>query len=283
VSGTVQPDARAYWTQSLEEAWTFMEQVRAVPLAETGEPLADIPSAARDAGVDLACSDRPHADGGPRRFWIRRSILPRLLAVAAAMNRLGWVLKLEDAYRTPDMQRALLALPLTLDGVLRKVVAELDGRLPDEAFLLRRLSCLVALFPITGTHMGGTAVDVSVLRSDGRELDRGGPYLEISERTPFESPFISAGARANRRRIAELFAEQGFVAYPFEFWHFSQGDVYEALLRRTGRPAPFGPVHATGPGVPVAPVLDPQAPLLNLAQVRALVAAARQRLGAGVP
>ena len=76
--------------------------------------------AVREAGVEVAFSDLPHADGSPRLFWLRTSLMPRFLAVARAMNGRGWV-KVEDAYRTPAMQRALGTRPALFAAILEKV------------------------------------------------------------------------------------------------------------------------------------------------------------------
>ena len=55
--------------------------------------------------------------------------------------------------------------------------------------------------------------------------------------------FISAEARRNREMLCELFAEKGFLPYPYEFWHFSHGDADYEMLAAGGRTARFGPVH----------------------------------------
>ena len=89
--------------------------------------------AVREAGVEVAFSDLPHADGSPRLFWLRTSLMPRFLAVARAMNDRGWVLKVEDAYRTPAMQRALGTRPALFAAILEKVrpvICRLRLRLP---------------------------------------------------------------------------------------------------------------------------------------------------------
>ena len=56
------------------------------------------------------------------------------------------------------------------------------------------------------------------------------------------SPFISREAMSNRREITAIFRESGFVAYPYEFWHYSSGDAYQQLLLDTGKPARYGAV-----------------------------------------
>jgi D-alanyl-D-alanine dipeptidase len=142
-------------------------------------------------------------------------------------------------------------------------VLECGGHKPPLDLLCRRLAALVANSPKVGTHLSGSAMDISVLRRDtGEELDRGGFYPEMSERTPMDSPFVSATARANRRATTDLMRRHGFVAYPWEFWHYNAGDAYAEVLNRTGKPARYGPVVADLAGGRVTPVARPDE-LLN--------------------
>ena len=139
--------------------------------------------------------------------------------------------------------------------------------------------------PKTGTHMSGSAIDISVLhrgqdRGDTtREVDRGAPYLEMSALTPMDSPFISDEARRNRHAITDLMREHGFVEYPYEFWHYSSGDAYDQFLRKTGRPAIYGAVDwdpATGK---VTPIPNPTEPLNTQEEIKAEIEAAMKRRG----
>lgn len=88
---------------------------------------------------------------------------------------------------------------------------ELGGRVPDPAFLLRRVSALIVTRWRIGTHVSGSAIDVSVFdRTTGSEILRGGKYIEISARTPMDSPFITEDERNNRQRITEIFRAHGW-------------------------------------------------------------------------
>jgi len=51
----------------------------------------------------------------------------------------------------------------------------------------------------------------------------------FSERTPMSSPFVSASARNNRKQISEIMLGCGFIAYPYEFWHYSQVEGYDLV------------------------------------------------------
>ena len=239
---------RNYWTSQLDEAHAFMMRAMDCPVAECGERLVSLVDTAREAGVEVAFSERPHVHDLPRLFFLREGQIAGFLDAARRLNRRGWVMRVEDGYRSQTMQKDIGLMPFLFDVILRKVVWELDGRTPEPAFLFRRLLTLVAQMPKTAPHMSGAAIDLSVLdRTTGVEVDRGGPYLEMSERTPMDSPFVSPLARRNRQEITAIMRESGFVEYPYEFWHYGSGEVFDEGVRRTGRPRAMPPSTSTRP------------------------------------
>ena len=273
---------RNYWASQLDEAHAFMMRAAACPVAECGERLVSLADAAREAGVEVAFSDRPHVHGLPRIFVLREGQIADFVDAARRLNRRGWIMRVEDGYRTRTMQKDVGLMPSLFDVILRKVIWELGGRTPDPAFLFKRLLTLVAQIPMTGTHMSGAAIDISVLdRATGAEVDRGGPYLEMSECTPMDSPFVSPLARRNRQEITAIMRESGFVEYPYEFWHYSSGDVYEECVRRTGRPVRYGPVDLDVPSGRVTPLAAPQQPLNSLEEIQTQIQAAMVRCREG--
>ena len=127
--------------------------------------------------------------------------------------------------------------------------------------------------------MSASALDISVLRrDDGRELDRGGPYVELSEKTPMASPFISPEARKNREAITALMRCHGFAAYPYEFWHYSKGDAYERFHTGADDPACYGPVDVDLDTGRTTPMPSPDEPLHTLDKIRRRVEEALERL-----
>ena len=269
---------RAYWTEQLEAARDFMLRAARQPVAECGESLVDLPEAAQAAGVRVRFSESPHVLGLPRIHRLRAGLVPGFLAAAAAMNRRGWILHVEDGYRTREMQRHLGRHPAVFDAILRTLRWELGGALPTAEFFLRRSMALVALRPKVGTHMSASAIDLSVFRADdGREVDRGAPYLEMSELTPMDSPFASPEARRNRREITAVMREHGFFEYPYEFWHYNGGDVYEAVLLGSAAPARYGAVDWNPADGRVTPTADPEQPLNSAAEMGAEIERALHR------
>lgn len=266
---------RRYWAEEMEAAYGYLSQLEHWPLAECGEPLELLEPAARAAGVPVVFPVGLKLGHLPRHFALRASLVPRLLAVADAMRREGWLLRVEDAYRSLAVQAEGTSCDFIVETVFCRTRWELGGRIPSPELVLRRIRVLTATTAMAANHVAGSAFDITVLRAaDGREVDRGGSYLEISERTPMASPFLTSAARRNRERINDLLADQGFLPYPYEFWHFSHGDADYELIRGSGRPARFGPVDLADPvGGQVTPVADPRAQLLDEGEVRRKVRA----------
>jgi len=264
---------RRYWKDEMDAAYRFMLAIQEHPVAECGEPLASLPEAAASAGVTVHFSPLPHVRGLPRLFYLRAGILENFLAAAGEMNRRGWAIKVEDAYRTREMQKYNALRPEVFPAVLEKTRWELGGVAPGIELLRRRLAALIAMNPKVGTHCSGSAVDISVVSlDDGRQIDRGAPYLEISEKTPMGSPFVPVEARKNRAEITALMARHGFRTYPFEFWHYNRGDAYDAHLANDRMPARYGPVDLDPATGVVTAVPDPTAPLNSEQELEALIA-----------
>lgn len=270
---------RAYWASQLDAAYAFMCRAMDYPVAECGEPVVGLQEAAGSAGVTVHFSTTKIPGSIRRMFYLREALIPSFIAVARAMNERGWILKVEDGYRTRHMQRVLSLAPYVLDVVLARVIWELGGSVPEQDFFFKRLMVLTATAPKTGTHMSASAIDISVHRAeDALEVDRGGPYIELSEKTPMLSPFLSAAAAANRAAITAVFARAGFVAYPYEFWHYSQGDAYDQMLAASGAPARYGAVDVDTTSGRVTPVAAPTRSLHTEDAFRAAMDQALQRL-----
>ena len=259
---------RAYWAAQMDEAHAFMLQIRQYPVVECGEPLVSMTDAVRGTGIEVSFSARPHVQGLPRLYWLRAGLIDSFLACARAMNERGWILKVEDALRTMTMQKFLARASYTFDVVVDRLLWEGKGTLPPVELAMRRIGALVAAAPKVGTHMSGSAIDISVLdRASGQEIDRGRPYLEMSELTPMTSPFVSPEAHANRQAITALMAQYGFVTYPWEFWHYNQGDAYDHYLNKTGQPARYGAVNVSLTDGSVEAIADPLTPLNSYEEI----------------
>ncbi|MGB9642095.1 MAG: hypothetical protein ACP5JO_04880 [Candidatus Ratteibacteria bacterium] len=133
-------------------------------------------------------------------FGLREVLVDNFLYAAEGMNRRCWIMKVEDVFRTRDMQNPLNRTGKTFDAIMKIILWECEGKIPEPEFIFRRLTELIATISKIGTHMSGSAIDISVISmKNGIEIDRGADYLEMNEKTFMESIFASKKAREKRQ------------------------------------------------------------------------------------
>ncbi|MGI5460483.1 M15 family metallopeptidase [Streptomyces sp. CA-249302] len=204
-------------------------RVAAVPVKENGEPLVDV----RDA---LLVDDRKHKDSQGAEVHLRRSVLERLLAAQALLPD-GLRLLFVEGYRPPALQRYYF----------ERYADELRTAHPDwPADRVRSAASRYVSPPEIAPHSAGAAVDLTLADAAGRELDLGTAMNADPEQSD-GACYTGAGnitdeARANRAVLGEALDSAGLVNYPTEWWHWSYGDRYWALLN--GEPAAlYGPAE----------------------------------------
>jgi len=269
---------RAYWTEQMEQGYAMVEKLIAFPVNECGEGFASLPDAAASAGVEMQFSTSKIAGELDRVYYMRESLAHDVVAIGREMNERGWILQIEDCFRTLEMQRQLVRKPSVFDAILKKCIWELGGEIPTPELVFRRSIVLTANMPKIGAHMSGSAIDISVWRrDDGSEVWRGYPYLEMSECTPMRSPFVAPEVLETRLAITEVMEKHGFMHFPFEFWHYDKDDAAMHIV--TGNPTPcrFGPVNWDPRTNKVTPVENPTALLNPLPVIEQEIAAALER------
>jgi len=258
-------DRQQYLTRTMAAASDFIRRLNDVPIVECHEPLESIEEAARRDNVPIVLPPGLKMSRFPRIFRLRASLIHPLLTAAEHFARKGLLLLIEDAYRTLNTQTQGANSPRCFQWVLAKTRRELDGAFPDVELMADRLSTFTATSPVAANHVNGSAIDITVLdRSTGQPVDRGADYLECSELTPMDSPFISDTARRNRDKINFVMADAGFLPYPYEFWHYSRGDADHTLLTGMRWPARYGPVEWGSVDGMVTPVGDIYRSLLDM-------------------
>lgn len=269
---------RAYWTAQMEQGYSIVEKLIAFPVVECGERFASLPEAAANAGVEMRFSTSKIAGDLERVYFMRESLTRDVVTIGREMNERGWILQIEDCFRTLEMQRQLVRKPTVFDSILSKCIWELGGTIPTPELMFRRSIVLTANMPKVGAHMSGSAIDISVWqRHDGSEVWRGYPYLEMSECTPMRSPYVAQEYIENRLAITAMMERHGFLHFPFEFWHYDKDDAAMHIL--SGNPAPcrFGPVNWNPQTNEITPVENPLELLNPLSVIEQEIAAALKR------
>lgn len=194
-------------------------RVAAIPVADDGTRLVDL----AEAGFLL--DDRYADEAGAYRL-LREDAAERL-ARAEKLLPGGLRLLVVEGYRPGALQRAYF----------EKYRDELAQLHPDySAEQLRAAASRHVCPPEIAPHSAGAAIDLSLCDEDGVELDMGTPMNATPEesdgRCYTEAPGLTAAAVEHRLILVEAMHAAGFVNYPTEWWHFSYGDRYWALVTK---------------------------------------------------
>lgn len=201
-------------------------RVRNMQIADCGEPLVDAAS-----GGLIACGPPPECpETAPFYRLLREGVLARL---EKAQKRLpsGLQFRLYEGYRNPRIQQRLF------DGQLRRMNMANPTRSASwcyaQAARLASPLCTFEGVPIVPPHSTGGAVDIEIVDSEGIPLDFGMALSDWDVVPPdlcaTRCHDITDAAANHRRLLVETLAEEGFVNYPREWWHFSYGDQYWAF------------------------------------------------------
>ncbi|SMC76646.1 M15 family metallopeptidase [Lentzea albidocapillata] len=189
--------------------------VRAIRVFDNGDPLVPL----------------DHAPG-----VLVREGLARRLDVARALLPSGVDLRVIEGHRTVADQSA----------IIERYTAELRELHPTaDTVELDRLSSRFVAPLAVAPHVAGAAVDLTLVTTSGADLWMGTEVdatPEESDGACFFGAPVDDEARHNRTVLAAALGGAGLVNYPTEWWHWSYGDRYWALLTGAGQ-AVYGPVE----------------------------------------
>jgi D-alanyl-D-alanine dipeptidase len=167
---------------------------------------------------------------------VRAGLARRLTAARAALPA-GVSLRVVEGHRSVTDQQAIID-EYTSD--LRVLYPDADDA--ELGRLSSRFVAPVAVAP----HVAGAAVDLTLVDDSGDELWMGTPVDATPEQSDGACWFdadVDLIARDNRRTLARALSGAGLINYPTEWWHWSYGDRYWALLTGAEH-AVYGPVDA---------------------------------------
>jgi D-alanyl-D-alanine dipeptidase len=203
-------------------------KVAAIPVVECGERLVDVRLG------DSLLVDTCKQDAADAFAYLREGVVERLLK-AQRMLPHGLRLLFVEGYRPPPLQREYFE---EYADQLR--AAHLDW----SAKQIHSAASQYVSPPEIAPHSAGAAVDLTLASADGHELDLGTRMNADPEESAgacyTHAANISEEARANRKLLGTVLTAAGLVNYPTEWWHWSFGDRYWALI--TGETAAlYGP------------------------------------------
>ncbi|KAF0100927.1 MAG: D-alanyl-D-alanine dipeptidase [Rhodospirillaceae bacterium] len=156
-----------------------------------------------DVDVTLAYATDANLTGRPvyrnAECWLHREAADKLAAAIDLARPLGYRLRIFDALRPVEAQWALWNVN------------------PDPEFIAD---------PRRGSpHSRGVAVDLSLLDSDGNELDMGTAFDAFTPLSHHGRTDIAVEAQRNRLLLMGLMTSAGWDFYRNEWWHYQLFDA----------------------------------------------------------
>ena len=74
---------------------------------------------------------------------------------------------------------------------------------------------------IGSNHTRGVAIDLTLVDTQGQELDMGSGFDEMSELSHHFNPQVRPAALANRQLLLDIMQQAGFEPIAHEWWHYS--------------------------------------------------------------
>jgi len=131
--------------------------------------------------------------------FVHKDVAAALQNIQKELAAEGLGLKIYDGYR-----------PLSVQAAMWNAV-------PDERYVSDPTKS-------RGRHTRGIAVDVTLVDSKGNELKMPTTYDEFTEKAHRDSRDWSEEERKNSLKLEAVMKKHGFLAFPYEWWHFDFRD-----------------------------------------------------------
>ncbi|MGZ3790574.1 MAG: M15 family metallopeptidase [Bacteriovorax sp.] len=197
-------------------------RVKNISVHESNEPFVDL---ARDFPHLTFDLDRIHVQKVSTSISYARKEIGHKLIKAQELLPSGVKLLIKECYRPMAVQKS------SWDGYSNYLKNKFPNWSEQEIYVeCSKLNAPLDVAP----HTTGGAVDLTLIDEQGRWLDMGTEFnaspLETEGATYTNAENISELAFKNRKILIEVMTKSGFVNYPTEWWHWSYGDKYWALM-----------------------------------------------------
>jgi len=154
--------------------------------------------------------------------YLRETVKEKLGRAIANLPK-EYSILLREAYRKYDVQKYWY----------EKYFNEYKEKYPElsENEIVDKIKMYVSDPDKYSPHVTGGAIDLALLNKN-REMVDVGQYIEKKDAAQFDYKGLNKEQRKGRELLKSIMTEQGFVNYPYEWWHYSYGDKYWGYMKK---------------------------------------------------
>lgn len=178
--------------------------------------------------------------------YLRYGTVKKLIAVQEELRVLGLGLKIWDGFRPVSAQFKLWDI------------------LPDDTYVAD---------PNKGfsNHSRGNAVDLTIVDSEGKELEMPTAFDDFSSRADRDYSEIAATPRAHAELLQQIMERHGFQGYYGEWWHFNDTQRYDVETVFNPEIISEQQVHAVGSTNVFPHPNDTEPPICSIPQGKTVI------------
>ncbi len=198
-------------------------RVASKPTIECSEELVSIVNVNDKILIDTSQENIDILGYSPE-FLVRKTVADKLVCAGKSLPDHLFLL-VKETLRPISFQKFIF------NRRLSRLAAE-NPELPETNLI--ELNSMYIAPPRVAGHPTGGAFDVTLCDAMRQELDLGCNYDEdeksSSGRCFSFSENLPEEVKTNRGTLFNCLRDQGFINYPFEWWHWSYGDIYWAAI-----------------------------------------------------
>lgn len=151
-----------------------------------------------------------------------------MLCDAAKMLPKGYRFRIWDAWRPFLLQQELYTEYAS--DIIREFRLQNYSKEQQKAVIRKFVSDPIEDREVPPVHTTGGAIDLTIIDSEGNELDMGSGFDEFTDRTytAYYENCKDVIVRRNRRLLYGVMTKVGFTNLPSEWWHYDYGDRFWA-------------------------------------------------------
>jgi D-alanyl-D-alanine dipeptidase len=200
------------------------KRVLNVEVEDNGEKLVnilDLPKVYLPSQIVIEDEERHKKMEDSTTPYLRETVKEKLKSVINNLPK-GYSILLREGYREYDVQKQ----------IFKKYFDDFKEKYPElsDKEIDKKVRKYVSDPDIFSPHVTGGAIDLALLNKNREMLDVG-QWIEEPESANFDYKDLTKEQRENRELLKSIMEDQGFVNYPYEWWHYSYGDKYWGYVK----------------------------------------------------
>lgn len=231
------PEQTQEINRSIEEDYAnsaveLQDNLTAIPLHESEERMVELPKIFEQEGIPLSLTALPFHEacgewaGKQRVFWTREGVAKKILNCGKALDKIGVVLNIEDAFRPSGVQEGLFLRRVKM------ILADHPEWVEEWDKVWAEARSKTAISPLMAGHKSGAALDITLKhKKTGEPFPLGNKYPEGGPKVAMHYPFVTQEEWATRQLFSLTMEMGGLRMYPYESWHASSGDLSAGIAQ----------------------------------------------------